>query len=168
MKDRLEKFMKSEGLTPSRFAEIMGVQPSSISHILGGRNKPSFDFIEKILLRFPKINPDWLLLGKGQMYRFQENDTPKNQTTQPKSENLFNTKQFNIIEESTIPQNSQPDLPFSSLEISSTPKSISEKLKLTVEERTMVQNMISKNEMNDVERVVIFFKNRTFVSYEPS
>ena len=35
MKDRLEKFIKTEGLTPSRFAEIMGVQPSSISHILG-------------------------------------------------------------------------------------------------------------------------------------
>lgn len=75
MKDRLEKFIKSEGLTPSRFAEIMGVQPSSISHILGGRNKPSFDFIEKMLQRFPKINPDWLLLGKGNIYRSNSDNT---------------------------------------------------------------------------------------------
>ena len=75
MKDRLEKFIKTEGLTPSRFAEIMGVQPSSISHILGGRNKPSFDFIEKMLQRFPKLNPDWLLLGKGNIYRSISDNT---------------------------------------------------------------------------------------------
>lgn len=73
MKERLEKFLKAEGLTPSRFAEIMGVQPSSISHILVGRNKPSFDFIEKMLSRFPKVNPDWLILGKGMIYRQPEN-----------------------------------------------------------------------------------------------
>lgn len=76
MKERLEKFIKSEGLTPSRFAEIMAVQPSSISHIIGGRNKPSYDFIEKILLRFPKLNPDWLLLGKGTMYRSSSETGP--------------------------------------------------------------------------------------------
>ena len=75
MRDRLEKFIKTEGLTPSRFAEIMGVQPSSISHILGGRNKPSFDFIEKMLQRFPKLNPDWLLLGKGNIYRSISDNT---------------------------------------------------------------------------------------------
>lgn len=73
MKERLDKFIKNEGLTPARFAEIMAVQPSSISHILGGRNKPSFDFIEKMLLRFPRLNPDWLILGKGSIYRYTHN-----------------------------------------------------------------------------------------------
>lgn len=69
MRERLEQFLKSEGLTSTRFAEMMDVQPSSISHILGGRNKPSYDFIEKILGRFPRLNPDWLILGKGEMFR---------------------------------------------------------------------------------------------------
>lgn len=61
--------MKSEGLTPSRLAEILEIQPSGISHLVSGRNKPGFDLLQKILARFPKINPDWLLLDSDQMYR---------------------------------------------------------------------------------------------------
>lgn len=72
MKDRLGRFLRSEGLTSLKFAELMEVQPSSISHILSGRNKPSFDFIEKMLARFPGLNPDWLILGKGEMFRRPE------------------------------------------------------------------------------------------------
>ncbi len=69
MKNRIFQFMQSEGLNAFRFAETLEVQPSSISHILSGRNKPSFDFIEKLLSKYPKLNPDWLLLGQGPMYR---------------------------------------------------------------------------------------------------
>ncbi|MFR9527876.1 MAG: helix-turn-helix transcriptional regulator [Rikenellaceae bacterium] len=66
--------MKSEGLTSSRLAEILEMQPSGISHIVSGRNKPSFDLLQKILRRFPKINPDWLLLDSDQIYREQSRD----------------------------------------------------------------------------------------------
>ena len=69
MREKLLSLMRSEGLTSSRLAELLGIQPSGISHILSGRNKPSFDFVQKILRRFPTINPDWLLLDQGPMYR---------------------------------------------------------------------------------------------------
>lgn len=69
MREKLLKLMKYEKLSSSRLAEILGIQPSSISHILSGRNKPSFDFLVKILRRFPTLNPDWLLLDSDQMYR---------------------------------------------------------------------------------------------------
>jgi len=69
MKDRLSKIITSEGLTPSLLAEKMGVQRSGISHILSGRNYPSFDFLQKLLLHFPKLNADWLLVGQGGMYK---------------------------------------------------------------------------------------------------
>ena len=65
MRERLLKFMEMEKLSASRLAEILGVQPATISHIISGRNKPSFEFIEKMLLRFPKVNTEWFLLGKG-------------------------------------------------------------------------------------------------------
>ena len=52
MKEKLQQLMKSEGLTSSRMAEILGIQPSGISHILAGRNKPGFDLLQKILRRF--------------------------------------------------------------------------------------------------------------------
>lgn len=69
MKAKLQHLIKSEGLTASRFAEMLEIQPAGVSHILAGRNKPSFDLLQKILRRFPKINPDWLLLDSEKMYR---------------------------------------------------------------------------------------------------
>jgi transcriptional regulator with XRE-family HTH domain len=69
MKERIAELLIAEGLSASKFAETVGVQPSGISHILSGRNKPGYDLIVKILENFPHINPDWLLLGKRSMYR---------------------------------------------------------------------------------------------------
>lgn len=66
---RLRLLLENERLTSSQFAKIVGYRPSSISHILSGRNKPGFDFIQEILKKFNKINPEWLILGRGEMYR---------------------------------------------------------------------------------------------------
>lgn len=71
MDKRLQQFLDLEDLTPSKLADILQIQRSGISHLLSGRNKPSFDFIEGILKNFPQINPDWLILGKGKPYRSQ-------------------------------------------------------------------------------------------------
>ncbi|NLX41227.1 MAG: helix-turn-helix transcriptional regulator [Bacteroidales bacterium] len=71
MDKRLQQFLELEDLTPSKLADILQIQRSGISHLLSGRNKPSFDFIEGILKNFPQINPDWLILGKGKPYRSQ-------------------------------------------------------------------------------------------------
>ena len=62
---RLEKVIHYYGLSASSFAEKIGVQRSSISHILSGRNKPSLDFIMKVLSSFPEVDLYWLLNGKG-------------------------------------------------------------------------------------------------------
>lgn len=69
MREKLLKLMENEKLTASRLAELLGIRSSGISHILSERNKPSYDFLQKILRRFPNINPDWLLLDSDQMYR---------------------------------------------------------------------------------------------------
>ncbi|MFO7923846.1 MAG: helix-turn-helix transcriptional regulator [Bacteroidales bacterium] len=69
MRDRLLKFLNKEQLSYARFAETIGVQPSNVSHILSGRNKPGFDFIQKILTGYPSLNADWLITGKGSMYK---------------------------------------------------------------------------------------------------
>ena len=77
MHEKLPILMKSEGLTSSRLAELLGIQPSGISHLISGRNKPSFDLLQKILRRFPNINPDWLLLDSEEMYRKENNAATK-------------------------------------------------------------------------------------------
>lgn len=69
MREKLLDLMKSEGLKPSQLADLLEINPAGISHILAGRNKPSFELLQKILRRFPRISPDWLLLDSGSMYR---------------------------------------------------------------------------------------------------
>ncbi len=69
MQDKLRDLMKSEGLKSGQLAELLGINPAGISHILAGRNKPSFELLQKILRRFPQLNPDWLLVDRGPMYR---------------------------------------------------------------------------------------------------
>lgn len=74
MKDRLLKILKQYNLTSTRFADELGVQRSGISHILSGRNQPSYDFIVKLMKQYPEINPDWLIMGKGNMFRTAVNE----------------------------------------------------------------------------------------------
>ncbi len=57
----IKSFIVSKNLSPSKFADEIGVQRSSISHILSGRNKPSLDIVQKIIRRYPEIGTDWLL-----------------------------------------------------------------------------------------------------------
>ena len=65
MKEKLEIIRANENMNASELAKKLGVEASAISHIRSGRNKPSFDFVVKILAAFPHINPDWLLLDRG-------------------------------------------------------------------------------------------------------
>jgi transcriptional regulator with XRE-family HTH domain len=63
IKDRIAMIMKQHQLTPSAFADRIGANRSSISHILSGRNRPGIDILEKIVHRFPDVNSYWLLTG---------------------------------------------------------------------------------------------------------
>lgn len=69
MKSKLEYLLRSENLTATTLARKLEIQPSGISHILSGRNKPSFDLVVKILRAFPHLNPDWLMLDSDKIYR---------------------------------------------------------------------------------------------------
>lgn len=68
MEAKLRILMQNENLTASRLAEILEIQPAAVSHILKGRNKPSFELVCKLVNRFPKINPYWLLGNSEQIY----------------------------------------------------------------------------------------------------
>ena len=75
--------MQNENLSASRLAEILEIQPAAISHILKGRNKPSFDLICKIVKRFPQINPHWLLGDAEEIYATSAPSVAATPTTAP-------------------------------------------------------------------------------------
>lgn len=74
MYNRLKKWMDSEGLKSSQLADNIGVNRATISHILSARNKPSIEFLQKLLNRYSNLNSNWLITGIGYMH-------VKNETT---------------------------------------------------------------------------------------
>ena len=94
MQTQIKEILSRERMSSSQFADKIGVQRSSISHVLSGRNKPGFDFIHKILTAFPEINGDWLITGNGDMYKQKSHSEdlfePKNEI-QP-AENVAKTE----------------------------------------------------------------------------
>ena len=164
MRDRLQKFMEIEKLTSSRLAEILGVQPSNISHILGGRNKPSFEFVEKMLLRFPKVNPDWLLLGKGPVYRPELTVQPpvSNQPLRAPSDAVEQGLPFLPKDEKEIPLPSERIAP----ERTAIPPAPTGNLSGASRnaESTPAPSADLPTD-SEIDRIVIFFKNNTCISY---
>lgn len=149
MREKLLKLMKSEKLSSSRLAEILEIQPSSISHILSGRNKPSYDFLVKILRRFPTLNPDWLLLDAEQMYRSNEeldrriNDTntQSSQTTGSAEKMIVNSKSaLNPKNESSQNSTNRP-----------------------VENIAAVTNIATNG--RTIERVIVLYTDKSFEAY---
>ncbi len=67
MKDRITHIMRAKNLKASDFASLLGIQPSAVSHILAGRNKPSLEIVRKIKETFPEYNLDWIIFGTGPM-----------------------------------------------------------------------------------------------------
>ena len=91
--ERLREIIAQNELSSSAFAEKLGVQRATISHLLSGRNKPSLDFVMKVLTAFPDVDLYWLLNGKGAYEKEEivpekvdEFATP---TSTPSEQNLF-------------------------------------------------------------------------------
>jgi len=110
METRIQRLIGSENLSPTKFADIIGVQRSAISHILSGRNKPSFDLIQKILSKFPRVSSEWLLMGRGEMYKttiqqrlFDVDVKPTDNKTQTKPP--VSQENASIIPETREPEN---------------------------------------------------------------
>jgi transcriptional regulator with XRE-family HTH domain len=121
MKNRIAEIIETQKLTSQKFASLIGIQPSAVSHMLSGRNNPSMDVIQKILNTFRTINPDWLILGVGSMYR-EIGETPKRQPVdvkivpnKPQMASLFQDEPENDAEYSTenkvVASSVTPNLP---------------------------------------------------------
>lgn len=69
MNARLKQFIAAENITQAQFADSINVVRASVSHILAGRNKPGYEFISGLMRRYPNLNMEWLMFGKGKMYK---------------------------------------------------------------------------------------------------
>jgi transcriptional regulator with XRE-family HTH domain len=102
---RLEKIMSYYDLSAASFADKIQVGRSSISHILSGRNKPSLEFVMKIVQSFPEVELYWLLNGKG-MFPKNESPTPTSEINSMEAEKRVPEKTIfkknEVVEEKSI------------------------------------------------------------------
>ena len=163
MKERLIQLLDLEQLTPSKFADIIGVQRSSVSHVISGRNKPSFDFIQKTLTAFPGLNAEWLILGQGSMYEQMGRGASGNlfEAAEAKNLALFPEEIPGEGAEKEISADSQEDKP--EPEISDIPE-------LTEPTEDSASELPQKDPVGTgkVVQVMVFYDNDTFKTYRPS
>ena len=105
MINRINLILRAKNITARQFAEEIGIQPSGMSHIMGGRNNPSLDFVTKVIRRYPEIDANWLLLGRGEMYTAEsgrvrsENTDVEPQAAEPRVEHTEPATLFSDVEE---------------------------------------------------------------------
>lgn len=134
--DRLKILMDYYELTPSSLADMIDVQRSSISHLISGRNKPSLDFVMKILETFPEVDLYWFVNGVGEFPLNEKLISEKSNTQISAIENKDQQKiefpsETNIEQQPTIPENLPP----------------------------------LKFNQDEIEQIVIFYKNGLFKNY---
>jgi transcriptional regulator with XRE-family HTH domain len=158
MEDRLLRLLDTEQLSSSKFADIIGVQRSSISHILSGRNKPSFDFLQKTLKAFPHLNADWLILGKGDMYEGENLIIPGSLFEQVNSKNEISEE----IKEKN--DGSDEDLSNSETNILKNEQSLVD-TEQSPPPTSGSGAKVESNTLKNISRVIVIYDDKSFDSY---
>lgn len=136
MNTRLQQFLAAENISQASFADSLNVARAGISHILAGRNKPSYDFLAALMNRYPRLNIEWLMFGKGKMYKDLMETSEI--ATDLFDEDLFSNQISK--EDKQVMENIEP-----SIEI----KSLESKVQETVKQR-------------NVKKIIILFDDNTY------
>lgn len=153
---RLLIIFENYNLNASTFADRIGVQRSSMSHILSGRNKPSLDFILKVYESFPEISLTWLTLGEG---NFTTEITDRKPTLP--SGDLFFSNRKEVLESSQINQEVKKD---ELEEINASQNEINKKFDNSNNPKNEI--IPSKRETDsEIECIMFFYKDGTFKTF---
>ncbi|MCW0482132.1 helix-turn-helix domain-containing protein [Gaoshiqia sediminis] len=145
MNSRIKRFMEYKGLTSSELADSIGVQRSNVTHVLHGRNNPSFPFISKLLEAYPEIDAKWLIMGEGEML---VTGTKQAATLFPREEEKTKTVAAEPERLEEPLQSEKTVLPKPTMEAAPPP---------------VEPTVIGK----EVERIVVFYTDQTFKQYTP-
>ena len=182
MIQRLLEFMRIKNLTSSQLADAIGVQRSGISHFVSGRNKPSLEFVLKIIHHFPDVNPDWFLMGSGPIFRNSITEEPlknpevvnkdESSLAAPLSESDFQPSLLDeLFKEEPEPKNADNAHEVQTDMHKRKPHPQSEKKVAEDGDLKKIENQenpVQNREEVTAERIVIFYNDRTFREYSPS
>ena len=144
MQERFKQLLEEKGLTATKFAALIKVNASAMSHILNGRSKPGFDVLDKIAQAFPDVNLNWLISGKGELFNITPDKEKRTEVAVQKS--LFETtgteKQEKAADNS---QSSVKPAPAIEAEVA----------------EALIQAPVTKK----IKRIILFFSDGSFEDY---
>lgn len=143
IKDRLAHILRAKNLTASQFAELMEIQPSNVSHLLNGRNKPSLDFLMKLKEVFPEYSFDWIIMGKKPITINEPSPVTSGE----------NNLRFEEIEDENVEQ-------FDDLDVNTNAD-------LNKYAEKIVDNKIFRNNNAKIEKIVFVYSDQTFEIFYP-
>ena len=168
LNERISKIIEYSKLSSSEFADEIEAQRSSISHITSGRNKPSLDFLVKVKERFPELEWEWLITGEGEMKKSEiavETKPNRDYTSLPDLFQLIDDDNFGVTESEDKVQKEIPrDFDKSYQRPDKTILNDSQRLEIK-EDKPEIQ--VTENQENKVKRIVLFYENGKFESFEP-
>ena len=168
--NRFTKVIEYSELTPAEFAEEIGVQRSSISHIISGRNKPSLDFITKIKTAFPDFEWNWLITGQGEMLisekKIESIVEEKPETIEKKKPSLPDL--FSIIDDENFGKDETPQNLAKNDNVRESNISYNKSEKNIISDSQPLEKSIQNQDLKkkNVKRIVFFYEDGTFETYE--
>lgn len=149
--------MRLNNLNASEFADKVNVQRSGLSHIFSGRNKPSLDLILKIVEKFPDVNLEWLLMGKGEYVR-------KEMQSMSSDKNREKTEGYNSNSEPTFDNNKDYNNKHDKNDLK---KERIEDIDNIIEEKTKdnISDNLKSIEGDYITHVMYFYNDGTFRRY---
>lgn len=170
MRERIIKIMEDNNLTPSAFADRLGIGRAVMSHILTGRNNASIDVVVRILERMSTIDSEWLLFGRGNMYK--QDKASYNKGNEGKQQaSLFGEQQFNHSIEA--PQSSSGiqsnTIETNQATVHQEPDVIDQTTKDAPNQEIIapVANTIVKTVTKNVSKIIIYYTDNTFQAFNP-
>jgi len=160
VKEKIEKIMEREQMNSLQFAGEIGIQGSTLSHILNERNKPSLDVLKKILNRFRTISSDWLILDVGSMYRTEK---------QSQAPTLFDSIDENNLKSSTLDSKSveKTDTPFAAFQQKTAQTTeIADITVQPVPESRQNFMPIIESPSKSVRKIIVYYTDNTFQEFE--
>lgn len=190
MNGRISLVLRTKNITPSQLADDLGVQRSGISHILNGRNKPSLDFIQKIIKRYPDISMTWLMFGEGPMMNpYPEKEEMKGENKKPAiiqssimdlfppndqlKENNEYPEGFRAVESDVNSSENQDVVTVSTSNAQTDQKNTKLSPESEIEDLLIENHQHSERKAQNlvkskkISRIVIFYNDKSFVDYFP-
>ncbi|MBP5259932.1 MAG: helix-turn-helix transcriptional regulator [Paludibacteraceae bacterium] len=183
-------------MTNKQFADAVGINPAAVSHLLAGRNNPSYDLVYKILEAFPALNPDWLIMGRDPMYRNGNagphvQPDPVSQSKEHQEPDLFSLSGLSADggwtsapvtppavsapTESAVPDpaaqghaaaSAASSLPSETVAPAATPEAASASATAGAVTQTIIKEVVKTLPQRKIVRVVVYFDDNTYEDFQ--